>query len=389
MAIYLLSKDSDDDVVNLAKEKVGHVIPDIIPISSLDVLEDATSRLTREKIYVLLMGRRIDQSHLGHFLERAGEYRGRVLFIVISDEISATDYKALLQTGLADWVSLRSSPQEIRDTIARDQTLETSGALIRSAETKPVAVSFVPSAGGVGNATLVVEVATYLKTRKEMRNRNICIVDLDFQSSHICDYLDIEPRLQIQDISANPERLDAQLLEIFISRHSSGVHVFAAPRSRFDSSALNISALDVFFDMVSARYDLILIDFPVTWFAWTDQVLLASRGIVVSGINSIPGLRQLSHRVAAVYGAAGGAGEVVVAVDRCERRLFGNIARRHHVESVLGQEKIFYIAEEPLALEAINTGIPMTTTKGARRFSKDIAPIAEFCSGLRSAERST
>ena len=286
-------------------------------------------------------------------------------------------------------MSLRSSPQEIRDTIARHQTLETSGALIRSAETKPVAVSFVPSAGGVGNATLVVEVATYLKTRKEMRNRNICIVDLDFQSSHICDYLDIEPRLQIQDISANPERLDAQLLEIFISRHSSGVHVFAAPRSRFDSSALNISALDVFFDMVSARYDLILIDFPVTWFAWTDQVLLASRGIVVSGINSIPGLRQLSHRVAAVYGAAGGAGEVVVAVNRCERRLFGNIARRHHVESVLGQEKIFYIAEEPLALEAINTGIPMTTTKGARRFSKDIAPIAEFCSGLRSAERST
>ena len=84
MAIYLLSKDSDDDVVNLAKEKVGHVIPDIIPISSLDVLEDATSRLTREKIYVLLMGRRIDQSHLGHFLERAGEYRGRVLFIVIA-----------------------------------------------------------------------------------------------------------------------------------------------------------------------------------------------------------------------------------------------------------------------------------------------------------------
>lgn len=389
MAIYLLREDSDDDMVNIVKEKICQVIPDVIPISSPDDLEGMTSRLEHEKIYVLLMGRRVDQSHLSHFLKTADAYRGRALLIVISDEISATDYKALLQTGLADWVSLRSSPEEIRDTIKRHQTPEASASLIRPEETKPIAVSFVPSAGGVGNATLIVEVATYLKTKKATRDRNICIVDLDFQSSHICDYLDIEPRLQIQDISANPERLDAQLLEIFISRHSSGVHVFAAPRSSFDSSDLNIAALDAFFNMVAARYDLILIDFPVTWFAWTNQILLASRGIVVSGVNSIPGLRQLSQRIATVYAATDRTSEVVVAVNRCQRRLFGNIARRHHVEGVLGQEKIIYIAEEPLALEAINTGIPMTMTKGARRLSKDVAPIAEFCSGLRSVEHST
>ena len=36
----------------------------------------------------------------------------------------------------------------------------------------------------------------------------VCLIDLDFQSSNVCDYLDIEPRLQIREISADPDRLD-------------------------------------------------------------------------------------------------------------------------------------------------------------------------------------
>ena len=37
------------------------------------------------------------------------------------------------------------------------------------------------------------------------------MVDLDFQTSHLCDYLDSEPRLQIDELSNAPERLDDQL----------------------------------------------------------------------------------------------------------------------------------------------------------------------------------
>ena len=92
---------------------------------------------------------------------------------------------------------------------------------------------------------LAVEIGVYLKTNKPTKDRNICIVDLDFQSSHICDHLDIEARFQIDEISSNPERLDSQLFDIFISRHSTGLHVFAAPRRRFDVCNLNLSALDI------------------------------------------------------------------------------------------------------------------------------------------------
>src|SRR5947208_42107 len=71
-----------------------------------------------------------------------------------------------------------------------------------------------------------------LKTAKRTRARRVCLLDLDFQNSHVCDYLDIEPRMQIHEIAANPERLDAQLFDLFVSHHTSGLDVLAAPRSR-------------------------------------------------------------------------------------------------------------------------------------------------------------
>ena len=64
-------------------------------------------------------------------------------------------------------------------------------------QVRPAIVAFVPSGGGVGNATLAIETAVQIKLDKQTRGRRVCLLDLDLQASHICDYLDIEPRLQI------------------------------------------------------------------------------------------------------------------------------------------------------------------------------------------------
>jgi pilus assembly protein CpaE len=186
----------------------------------------------------------------------------------------------------------------------------------------------------------------------------------------------------MQEIASDPERLDAQLFEIFISRHASGLHVFAAPRSKIDPCQVNVLALDKLFDMISARYQLILIDMPSTWFSWTPQILAASDGVIVTGVNSIPGLRQIAETLAAVRDSAGG--QVAIAVNRCQRRLLGGIARRHHVERVLSGENLFYVTEQPTALESINAGTPMMLAKGTGSIAREISALAAFCTGLKS-----
>ncbi len=136
--------------------------------------------------------------------------------------------------------------------------------------------------------------------------------------------------------------------------------------------------------MVSMRYDLILIDLPPTWFAWTPQIVSASDGIVVVGKNTIPSLRQAVETIAKVREAAGPGAQVAAAVNRCERHVLGSIVRRRHVETVLGNERVFYIGEEPMALQSVNAGAPMSLTNSFRRIGKDIAALATFCAELKS-----
>ena len=191
--------------------------------------------------------------------------------------------------------------------------------------------------------------------------------------------------MQIQEISADPERLDDQLLEIFISRHSSGVHVFAAPRTKFDFCELNISALDALFDMITERYDFIFFDMPTTWFGWTYQIVTAANAVLVTGVNSIPGLRQMSECVRCVRDVRSSSGPMAVIVNRCERRLVGGVARRQHVERVLGRETIFYVHDDPTVLQSINTGSPLSSTSS--KLAREIAPIAAFCADLKISRR--
>jgi pilus assembly protein CpaE len=384
MAIYLVNADLGAPRSDVLAQKLRTAIPDLIIINNIyDAFQ--SSQPTDGQSCLLLIARPSDAKTLEELAATAARYRDRIFFIMIGEEISASEYKSLVRTGGADWISAEADVQEILDLISNRKTRgRTEAASAIRPGSKPVAVSFVPSAGGVGNTTLAVEVGVSLKSRKPTKDMNICIVDLDFQSSHACDYLDIEPRLKMQEISSNPERLDAQLFDIFISRHSSGLHVFAAPRSKSDPCDINVAALDKLLDMISARYQLILIDLPVTWFTWTPQIVSASDGVVVTGVNSIPGLRLTAETLAAARETARTSAQIVIAVNRCRRRFWGGVARRKHVERVLGRENVFYVAEEPMALESVNTGIPMALAKGTGSIGRDIAPLADFCANLKS-----
>ena len=384
MTLYILNSDPDARRSGALEQKLRAAIADLITINNI---EDALRgwQQSNGPRYLVMIAPANDSETLKTLADTAARYRDRIFFVLIGDEISASAYKSLVRTGAADWISGGADVKEILDLISSQQALRrTSATSVIRGGSQGVAISFVPSAGGVGNTTLTVEVGVSLKTSKPTREMNICIVDLDFQSSHVCDCLDIEPRLKIQEISSSPERLDAQLLEIFVSRHSSGLHAFAAPRSKTDPCHLNVVALDKLLDMISERYHMVLIDLPVTWFSWTPQIISASDGVVVTGVNTIPGLRQTAETLTVVRESARTSAQIATAINRCRHRFWGRVARRHHVERVLGRKDVLYVFEQPLALESINTGTPMVLTKGSGSIRRDIAALADFCAGVKS-----
>jgi pilus assembly protein CpaE len=386
MPTFLLEGDTREQ--SAIEDALRAIIPNLTNASSLDAILSLGVKADRgDPTIVLVSVPQGDHSYFDHLIEIAGRYGSECFLILIGDEISASDYKRLIRSGGADWTSAKANLSEVVDIIARRKISEsdTNSAALRSGGSRCVTISFVPCAGGVGNTTLIVETAAYLKTNKSTRNRKICLVDLDFQSSHMCDYLDSEPRLQITDFSSAPERLDERLFESFRTGHSSGIDIFAAPRSKFSMGELNINALDALLSIITRRYELVFIDYPVTWFPWTAQIISASDGAIITGINSIPCLRQLSETLSLVRSGSPPALQIGIVINRCERTFLGSILRQKHVEMALRDERLFFVGNRPEATESANMGVPMMlSASAAAKIRKDFAPLGTFCSELVS-----
>jgi pilus assembly protein CpaE len=387
MAIFLIRGNAGSEARSAIETGLLAVIPDLVEASNFNrVFELASKTKTGKPAIVLVVAPPGDHGYFDRLVEVAAQYRDEVFLILIGDEISASDYKRLVRTGGAEWASAKAGPREVIDIIARHRQDGSASSTPASsaAIARPVTIAFVPSAGGVGNSTLAIELAIYLMAHKKPRQRKICIVDLDFQTSHVCDYLDSAPRLLIKDFSADHGRLDEHLLETFTTHHDSGVDVFAAPRSKFPSEDLNIDALDALFNIITKRYDLIFIDHPLNWFSWTPQVVAASDAAVITGTNTIPSLRQISETLAQVRSSGPPALQIGIVVNRCERTLFGSVVDGKHARQVLQDEQVFFISRLPEAVEAVNMGIPMVRGTSARKLQKKFARLAGFCAEVKS-----
>jgi pilus assembly protein CpaE len=376
MTIYLTQGGGDEAKVDEIADKLKSTIPDLKRVASVEDIDRSGS----EPSVILLIAAPLGGAKVEDLIDVVRRYPRNLFFIIVGGDISARDYKRLIQSGNADWVAEAGLPQEILDIVAR------ISAPVRddSAAHSPVVVSFTPSAGGVGNSTLAIETAVHLVKDKSTKGAKVALVDLDFQSSHVCDYLDIAPKFQFEEIVAAPDRLDDQLLSAFISHHSSGLEVLAASRSRFHARDLSVEALSALFDRMAQRYGAILIDLPLSVHSWTLPLLAASRGILVTGLNTIPGLRQIEETVRALREEATITADVRAVINRCDVSVLGKVARADHVARILGGEKRLFVRNARVATECVNVGTPMTLAYPSDKSVKDIAAISAFCAALKS-----
>jgi pilus assembly protein CpaE len=380
MTIYLMQGGDAGTRVDEIERKLKSTIPDLRRLPSLEDI-DETAIDGAERFIVVLVAGVQENGNVQNLIDVVSRRPRNIFFIVVGGDISAGDYKRLIQSGNADWVAEAGLPQEILEIVGRISAPARNAHAVES----PVVVSFVPSAGGVGNSTLAIETAIHLVRDKSTKDAKVALVDLDFQSSHVCDYLDIAPKFQFDEIVAAPGRLDDQLLSAFISRHPSRLDVFAASRSRFNVRDLDVEALSALFDRMAHRYDYIVIDVPLSMHAWTIPLLAASMGILVTGLNTIPGLRQIEETLRALRAEALVTADVRAVVNRCDFGLLGKVVRADHVARILGDEMRLFVRNARVALECVNLGTPMTLAYPSDKAVKDIAAIANYCAALRSA----
>src|SRR4029077_2661994 len=149
-----------EDKLQEIEGRLKTALPALTRIQGVPEIERRAAGKASDPLFVLVAAPSANSEYFEKLINIVTRYRGHFFFILISNEISATDYKRLIQSEGADWVSELAPPREITDIIARQRTKTTEA---KANGARPLVVTFVPSAGGVGNSTLALETAVQLK----------------------------------------------------------------------------------------------------------------------------------------------------------------------------------------------------------------------------------
>jgi pilus assembly protein CpaE len=298
--------------------------------------------------------------------------------IALSSYLDQEIVRRLVQIKVDDWLPKDSPFNDIYRSCERlNRTPQ-----VEKRSKDAVCYSFLPAAGGTGNTTLAIQ-AAFMLGRRTRQMENTCLVDLNFQDGAIADYLDIAPSFRIEELANAPGRLDRQLLEVMLTRHSSGLSVLATPRVPAKTFEISEGLIGAVLGLLSRSFDNVVIDLPKNWHSWMDNVIWGSNQVYVVTNFNVPALRHARYVVDAIAPKAPDRARTSVIVNKYRSRMFGQSLKKSDAETLLRDWLVGFVPESrDLVDEAINLGVPVAEYSRGSKLEKALDRILK-ASGRR------
>lgn len=308
----------------------------------------------------------------------------RAYVAYVAEDVSAVDFRRLLNTGAGEWFPKQSAPLDLMGLLER---LRQHPAAAR-AQGECLFTSFIPGGGGAGASTLAAETAVCFARRSRDTEPRACVVDLNLQYGNVCDLLDVAPQLDLKAIAADPERIDDQLLAAFRSRTGYGVDVFAPPKNAQGLEAVTPEAVFALCNALSQRYDFINADLPPHVYPWTDEIIRNSDAGVIAATCSVPSALRVGALLRRLEAQHVRPQSLLLAVNRFPGGLLSRGLTRAEFERALPDMQSVYIAQDDaLAAECANAGRPMVASARRRPVVRGIEALADILVARRDRKR--
>lgn len=291
--------------------------------------------------------------------------------IALSSYLDQEIVRRLVQIRIDDWLPKDSPFTDIYRSCERLNRTP----LVENRNKDATCYSFFPAAGGAGNTTLAIQTA-FLLGRRNKQMESTCLVDLNFQDGSIADYLDIPPAFRIEELANAPGRLDRQLLEVMLTRHSSGLSVLATPRVPAKYFEVSEGLIGAVLGLLSRSFDYVVIDLPKNWYPWMDNVIWGSNQVYVVTNFTVPALRHARYVLDAISAKAVDDAKVSAIVNKHRNKLFGAGLKKSDAEGLLRNWLAGFIPDcADLVNEAINRGLPVSEIHSGNKLEKALDRI--------------
>jgi pilus assembly protein CpaE len=172
---------------------------------------------------------------------------------------------AFLEAGADDVITAGFAASELQAKV--------EALLIRAGRVRPTSpraepsgevITFFSPKGGVGTTTLAVNTAVLLAGGvggPGAASAKVLLVDLDLQFGQVATHLNLTPRFDISGLcSDDPALSDAEVAASYLTPHSSGLQVLAAPSHPDADFRIEVEQLDRALSLLRPRFEYVIVD---------------------------------------------------------------------------------------------------------------------------------
>jgi pilus assembly protein CpaE len=235
----------------------------------------------------------------------------------------------------------------------------------------------VGAVGGSGATTVAIEIANALVTRAT-REKGVCLIDLNLADGSAAAYLGANAVMRLAELGSAVERLDASMLQAFVTPVSPRFDLLAAPRDPTSFDQIGREAVLRMLETACEVYEWVILDVPRHRRAWTLEALGGCDEVLVISELTVPALiaaRSLSDEI---DGALGSSGKPKIVLNRLASRMFGPAPNMSEAEKALQRKAEAGISSDwEAAAASVNLGGPIATHRPKSKIVLDVNRLVE------------
>lgn len=221
-------------------------------------------------------------------------FPGKVTVIALAQSREPELLLLAMRGGCTEFLHKPLKAEAFTEVLRR---LERQWTATTTAHTNPVGsiLSFFGAKGGVGTTTLAVHLSTYLV---QVCQKRVLLIDNHAELGHVSVYLGLDgSRYHFNEVVRNVSRLDSELLQGFVAKHSSGLEVLSSPDVCGNMNIMDPEAVSKTLEFLRNEYDYVILDCATA----LDEIALAvidvSTRVYLVATPEIGAIRDLSRYV--------------------------------------------------------------------------------------------
>ncbi len=247
---------------------------------------------------------------------------------------------------------------------------------------------FMGSNGGAGVTSLAVQIAYELSEGRghilgrgdKVTRPRVCLFDLDFENGMCAPFLDVNPKLHVEDLLPGASQIDRELMEAVFANYSVSLDVLSVPQTLNGNTTADPDQVLALMDHICQLYDYVILDIPRIWTPWTHAAIGGSDQFYMVTELTVPALqsvRKKLQQIASIDGLSHVQTEILI--NKHERRSFRNSLRVTDAEKATNRKIFGSICTQADAVrDAINRGEPVGLTNPESRYAKDSRELLQL-----------